>query len=204
MSKSVLRITTDVQNENLEPVRKYIQWSGEMNHYMFLDMGLEHYKLLSYISKQLPENTIVYDIGTHHGASALALSTNPTITVRTFDIINHIPNFSMSVYNHPQIECKIADCYTEPHFSKLVKANYVFFDIEPHNGTDEILFCERMKSNGFEGIVFFDDIYLNPNMRKFWETVPSDLKKVDLTKYGHKCGTGAVIFNSNKFDIITE
>ena len=40
-------------------------------------IGKEHYKLLSYLST-LFNNSIIIDIGTHRGSSALALSYNST------------------------------------------------------------------------------------------------------------------------------
>ena len=65
--------------------------STEINWTEFKDVaGKEQYKLLSYLSAQFTGRHIL-DIGTGRGASALALSSNPTNTIYSFDIQHLYP-----------------------------------------------------------------------------------------------------------------
>jgi hypothetical protein len=74
-------------------------------------------------------------------------------------------------------------------------------DIDPHDGTTETQFLDALHTNGFRGIILCDDIKLNDGMKEFWDGIPSHLKKVDLTAWGHWSGTGAVIYDPSYIDL---
>lgn len=201
MSHITLQVNSGVFQEDLEPLREYIAWQGEMNYWMFAEQT--PYKMLSFLSKQFPDETKVYDIGTHAGASALALSANPNVNVVTYDIYDIVPTDVQCIRHKPRIDIKVGNCLEEPSISELVQSPFVYFDIEPHNGKDEAEFCRILQERGFEGIVVFSNIYLNDDMKAFWESgVPGELKKVDLTEFAHNVGTGAVVFNPAKYDLV--
>jgi hypothetical protein len=61
-----------------------------------------------------------------------------------------------------------------------------------HNGDFEQEFVDHLIKIKYKGLVMFDDIYLNYEMRKFWEGLKNE--KFDLTEIGHFSGTGLVIF----------
>lgn len=48
------------------------------------------YKLLAYLSSQLPKGSKVADLGTNRGDSAIALASNPDVFVMTFDIEDRV------------------------------------------------------------------------------------------------------------------
>jgi predicted O-methyltransferase YrrM len=199
------RVNKEVAKEDLSLLGMFLNWHQQARGFFLGEAGREHYKLLSFLAKQLPEGSKAFDIGTYRGCSALALANATNIKVITYDIENHIPENVLSCRNHPQIEFRLANCLTEPYLSELVEAHLIFLDIDPHNGTDETNFVKVLKERGFQGVLVLDDINLNPEMRNFWEnTIPSGLKKLDLTKYGHWSGTGALIFNTEKYDILLD
>ena len=74
----------DIRDINLSD---YVQFVGREDHKEILvgPPGKEHYALLAYLAKQV-SNSIIFELGTHHGTSSLALSTNATNDVVTYDI----------------------------------------------------------------------------------------------------------------------
>lgn len=65
-----------------------------------------------------------------------------------------------------------------------------------HNGDFEMEFYNKIKEIGFSGLLMIDDIYLNTEMKNFWNQI--ELEKFDLSEFGHHSGTGLVTFKNNK------
>ena len=59
-----------------------------------------------------------------------------------------------------------------------------------HDGVHEKLFYEWLIRINYSGIILFDDIHLNREMKYFWESIKH--KKEDITHIGHFSGTGVV------------
>ena len=157
--------------------------------YFELPPGEEHYKLLAHIALKYNDVTLA-DIGTFLGFSALALSINPNNKVITYDIEEHIPNMIASAKNISNIEFRIKNLIESPEELKMCP--FIFFDVDPHDGIQELNFVKALIKCGYKGTVMFDDIYLNDSMRSFWNWVY--VPKVDVTKYGHHSGTGIAYF----------
>jgi len=209
MSKILIDNTVD--NQDLNHLYKYVEWHSQGREYLIKPAGLEHYKLLSHIVKQLPDNSSVIDIGTYFGASALALSTNPKVKVITYDlwmwlpigetglrdgvltIVNRVP----CVLDVDNIYFRLYNCLKEPE--ELKKASIIMLDIDPHLGRDEIDIIEKLMEIGYRGLVICDDIRLNEDMMKFWKWIP--LKKINVTSVAHSTGTGIVIFDPTFIDV---
>jgi hypothetical protein len=156
----------------------------ESRRYFLLDPGQEHYKLLAHIST-LYTNTILYDIGTYRGCSAIALSYNKQNHIKSFDIDNF-----RSIRSTPSnIEWFIGDFLLES-FDSISKAPFIFLDID-HTGVTEQRILNFLKSNNWHGYLMLDDIYLNNEMRQFWASINEE--KYDLTNIGHFSGTGLVL-----------
>ena len=67
------------------------------------------------------------------------------------------------------------------------------FDVDPHDGIIEREFLNWLDANNYKGIVFFDDIHLNPAMQAIWDSINKE--KYDLTDLGHYSGSGIAIYN---------
>lgn len=158
--------------------------------------GKQHYRLLSYLST-LYNNSIIIDVGTHRGSSALALSYNPTNTIYTFDIVDNVKN--SAIKNHENINYNYDDLFDHEIFAKwfktIEKAPFIFLDVDPHNGKMESNFVNLCREYGYKGFIVCDDIWYFKDMRDyFWNLVDNSMK-YDLTSIGHWSGTGIISCN---------
>ena len=173
-------------------LKELFQFSIWHSDYRWLNKpaGTDPYRLYSYLSWQFPPNITLIDIGTFVGNSALALSHNPNVKVISYNIQDDIGNPKYSVKNKSNIELRIKNCIED--IDILLKSPLILLDTM-HNGDFEKELIELLIKNKYNGIVICDDIYLNNEMKLFWDWVP--IKKIDLTNIGHWSGTGAIIFD---------
>jgi hypothetical protein len=183
----IVAIKDELRKIDLNSFGEYIsdfQYCG----YFLKDYGVEHYKLLAYISNAYADQTI-YDIGTHYGNSSVALSVNPSTKVISYDIepmrrLSKIPE---------NCDYRIGDFTKNPN---IINAPFIFIDVDPHDGIQEKNFHEFFINIGYKGLVLWDDIHLSPQMQGWWDSVTeSNVKKVDLTDVGHHSGTGLLIYS---------
>ena len=159
-------------------------------------VGKEHYKLLAYLSTQFNDE-VIFDVGTHRGSSALALSYNPRNTVHTFDICEKVTNAAVKARTNIVFHMdNLFDAATQAKWEAVVhQAPFIFLDVDPHNGHMERAFYEWLKRIKYRGFVVCDDIWHFKEMRdNFWYTIP-DEERYDLTELGHWSGTGVFTFN---------
>lgn len=155
----------------------------------------EHYKLLTYIANQVNDQNII-DAGTYQGLSCLALAQNPKNKISSYDIVGLNIHF---LNNYDNVTLKIQDINKESE-EVLKSSKIILLDVDPHDGIQERVFSNRMKQIGYEGFVICDDIYLNPSMKSWWESIEET--KYDLTEIGHSHGTGIVCYGNVKLEII--
>lgn len=174
----------------------------------------EHYRLLHYIANQFKGVTIL-EGGTAHGMSCLAMADSPNkiVTYETnggWGVQRWVVGVSPgepynSSWQNGSTECKgrgrfenvtfkLKDINTEDA-DILLASELMFIDVDPHDGIQETIFFDRLRSIGYTGVVVLDDIHLFPEMEKFWNSITE--KKWDLTPFGHHSGTGIVDFGDN-------
>lgn len=168
-----------VRDTDLSNIRNYVT----EQHFQWLTAKNDHYTLLAFLSSKI-NNSVIYDIGTYRGMSAIALSVNKTNKIVSYDIANFL-----EIAVPPNIEFKIGNCYDDPD---MANSPLILLDVDPHDGIFEPQFVSWLKENNFKGWLLLDDIHLNPAMEKFWNDI--DLEKYDLTDVGHYSGTGLVVF----------
>ena len=161
--------------------------------------GINHYCLLSYLSKKF-NNSLIVELGTYAGTSALALSINPTNIVETYDLSGD----PFAIVDIPKnIKRNIGNIFELNEEKKLLKAELIFLDTA-HNGDFENQVLKYLNNNNYKGILLIDDIYWNGKMYYFWSAIKN--RKIDLTFIGHGdgdgpngniSGTGIVDFNNN-------
>ena len=159
--------------------------------------GKQHYKLLAHFSS-LFNNSIIIDIGTHRGNSALALSYNDSNTVHSFDIVDNVVNSQIRNLNNVQLHIEnLFDADVCKKWEQtILQSVFIFLDVDPHNGFMEINFYNYLKSINYQGFVICDDIWYFKEMRdNFWHKIP-DNYRYDLTHIGHSSGTGIFTFNN--------
>lgn len=188
----ILKINSLVENIDLSEMVQYSP--APYSKYLIAEAG-DHYKLLAFLSLQLPVNSVVGDIGTFVGNSALALAMNSTVQVMSYDVENFIngsqpPNVKLT---------RLSGIDALPY---ILDAKIILIDVSPHDGVQEEELLRFLEERSYRGIVILDDISLNPEMRNFWSSI--SLKKIDVTSYGHWSGTGIVIFDPNSIDVVVE
>jgi len=175
----------------------YILWH-ENRKYFDLPCGTEHYRLLAYMSLQLPKGQTILDVGTYLGMSAVALAYNRTCTVKSFDLVNHFGNQLVNPTHRSNISFQQENILEKlPEY--LINCSFILLDTN-HDGEFEHTFFEALLKNNFQGVLILDDIHLNEAMKSFWNSI--SFKKIDITHIGHWSGTGAVIFNEKKVNLI--
>ena len=200
MTKIIKLSKDDMSNIGIETLYPYMTWNPQYINFMNELPGREHYRMLASISKQLDDGAGVADVGTYFGASALAFSINPNVHVTTYDIHQCIPEHGMTPLARANVKQKVMSGQLD--VGNIVNSDVVLLDIDPHDGPTETKFVELLMENNFQGILLCDDIFHNKGMTQFWNDIPSILKKVDVSEYGHWTGTGAVIFNPDIIDIL--
>ena len=76
--------------------------------------------------------------------------------------------------------------------SVILGSKYIMLDTY-HDGTFEKEFYDYLISINYKGYLLLDDIHLNFEMERFWDSITKE--KYDISNLGHITGTGLVIFN---------
>lgn len=196
----VIEINKDLLNAwDLSSVIKYTEWNEKNAQYFNLEAGKEHYRVLGYIADQV-DSPVCIDIGTYYGFSALALASSGK-SVITYDVCDWIPDEDVEALTsktHKNIKGKIMNC--EYDMEEIIKSDFVVLDVDPHDGIQEVEILGVLEKSGFKGIVLLDDIHLNDAMKQFWNSIKQ--KKIDITQYGHWSGSGLVIFDPERYEIV--
>lgn len=200
-------IDPSVHDVDLTEHYPYVSWHGHFEYFK-KTAGIEHYKLIAHLAKQLPENSVVADIGTFGGHSAVALATNPTASVVTYDVVDHFELLREShvgektILDHPRIEFRVRNCLDADQLAFLKDLPLIVLDVDPH-GSQERDILAALKSVGYRGIVICDDIQMNQDMRSFWATgIPEGVSKINVTKFGHWSGTGILVFDADAHSVV--
>lgn len=180
---------------NLDMESATIHLSTYQN-YFCLPSGQEHYRLLRYLTSKIDSNIV--EIGTHAGSSAIAMSLDTDYTILTYDVVE------MKGKNYDYIKniiFRLTEYQKDSEYEDFILNSKMIFIDAPHNGFFERELYAWLKDKNYKGLTIWDDIHLNEDMKSFWNDV--DLPKLDITKYGHVTGTGAIYF-SNDIELIFE
>lgn len=163
--------------------------------YYHLEAGKEHYRLLTYLAS-LYSGVLLADIGTNHGASALALSTNPDNMVYSLDVVN-VRSGEPPLFNTQFVVGNFL--HTTEIIEKICEAKLIMLDID-HEYHNEIQLYDILRFRGWKGLLVCDDIHLNDPMKRFWSEI-TDFK-IDVTDYGHGSGTGIIVMDDTEFELL--
>ena len=185
-------LNNSVKSQSLDDLIRLYKPAAD-DPYFNVNAGVEHYRLLAFISNQLMGNQTIYDLGTYKGFSALALSSNKNVNVVTYDIEDVEKTINMKHIKNIQFVVKDALLDIE----KMKDSPVIMLDVDPHDGVQETAIINKLVEVGYRGIVICDDIHLNQGMKIFWTFIPSHLTKYDISDFGHHSGTGLVVFNDS-------
>ncbi len=170
---------------------------GISKKYFNLLSGKECYRLLIYLTQFFNNNTLI-DLGTSNGASALALSTNNSNLIFSFDIRDRTQIILTQGDSNPAPYSNRIDFITTYDFTRyldlILASPLIYLDIA-HDGIWERKLFNLLTKHKYKGIMICDDINDFPELKKFWDEI--EIKKYNITKYGHFSGTGLVDFGGN-------
>jgi hypothetical protein len=127
--------------------------------------SIDQYRLLSYISNSISGIKII-DVGTFKGCSALAFSSNKNNEIYSFNLYEQLDlNFV------PKNIKFIIDNILNGDYNSLIKESKVILLDTFHDGSFEYEFYNHLVKIGFNGILLLDDIYINSEMYKFWDSI---------------------------------
>lgn len=169
----------------------------DLNYYD-LSSGTNEYRLYSYLTTFF-NNSIILDIGTLNGRSAVSLSHNESNHVISYNITDDIKDPNHKIYTKSNIEFHIKNVLDDLTPELVSKIKIVMIDID-HFEEKEREIIQRLDELGFSGIILLDDIHHpwekeKEAMQKLWNSL--EYEKYDITKYGHVSGTGLLIMNSD-------
>jgi hypothetical protein len=172
------------------------------NDYYNNPSGLHEYRLYSYLSTFF-NNSIILDIGTAHGRSAIAFSHNDSNKVISYDIYNQIPA-NHKIYTKKNVEFRVKDVLDDLNADFLSNCRIVMIDID-HYETIEREIINKLNECNFSGIILLDDIYhpekdMYDAMQRLWKSIT--LPKFDITKYAHSSGTGLMLMNASDIHLV--
>jgi hypothetical protein len=188
---SIQNINDSIYNIDLSELSKNLHNENMVKDFLE-PPGTNHYQLLSCFSLFF-DDSILLDIGTNEGASALAMSYNKSNKIYSFDLVDN-RKINENLNNIHYIIDDITREYTgnDGKYDNLVlSSSMIMLDTE-HDGRFEFKFYKYLKKINYKGYLFLDDIYLNKIMVNFWNYITEE--KMDLTNLGHWSGSGLVVF----------
>ena len=188
-----------VDSVDLAPLERYVCWRDD-DHVFCEEAGREHYRLLAYLGREMRCRELL-DVGTCHGFSAVALSSDPAKLVRSFDVVDRIPCSRVTARDRPNVVLRVGDGYMAELADITRDTDLVLIDID-HTGAAERELMAGLRAAGYRGLVLLDDIKLNDEMRRFWDEIPE--AKLDVSAVGHWSGTGLVVFDPSRFEVQLE
>lgn len=191
-----------IEKRSLIKLIQYMEWNETYAEYLLGKAGTEHYKLLADISLQLKPGAKIADIGSFYGTSALALSINESIDVTTYDIESHIQTPSENIktpLSRTNLKQKLMRGQDDIEYISM--CDFILLDVDPHDGKQEKEILDLLIEHKFRGILCCDDIKMSRDMKEFWNNIPENLKKIDVSHLGHWTGTGIVVFDPSYIDI---
>lgn len=188
---------------NFDAMKDIVYWESCVHKYdadaLFYGAGNQHYQLLALIAESCVTGTRFLEIGTRLGMSSLAIHKGGNVSLTTCDLEDNIPE-GKSIKAFREIQFLVKDGFdlleSEPW-------DVIFIDVDPHDGVQERRMISKLIEIDFKGILLLDDIHLSAEMQSFWDWIPAG-RKVDLTRFGHSSGTGAVLFGDSKLVGTTE
>jgi predicted O-methyltransferase YrrM len=194
-----------ISNEILDTFQlKNHEYMVNSNYYVNKS-GDQEYRLYSYLSTFF-NHSIILDVGTLTGRSAIALSHNNSNQVISYDINDYIGDINHKLFTKSNIKFHLKDVFEDLTEDFVKKLSIVMIDVD-HYETFERRLIDKLKELKFSGIIILDDITGHPDpkvkecMQRLWDGITDE--KYDFTKYAHWSGTGVILINTDiqfKFD----
>jgi len=177
----------DVLDTDFSKIMQYFYYSGNSDAWQ-VDVNVHEtqpYKLYANISNQV-NDTLILDIGTKNGNSAIALSNNESNNVISYDLIQWPCHTNL---NKSNIDLRIGN-FMEDSSIDYDKVSIILIDVDPHDGRQEPPMIKFLEEKGWSGIILMDDIDYDtfPDLKTMFSNIP--YKKYIFKDVGHFSGTG--------------
>ena len=161
--------------------------------------GGSPYHLYAFLST-LFDDSIILDVGSQYGNSALAFSYNESNHVISYEIDPWYSNETYHTKTRRDIErdnitWRDID-FRDDEDIDYEKVKIILIDIDPHGHKiagkeEELRMIEHLLDKGWSGVLIFDDINKGCQMQDFWNelSIPG-WTKIDVSELGHSSGTG--------------
>ena len=161
--------------------------------------GGSPYHLYAFLST-LFDDSIILDVGSQYGNSALAFSYNESNHVISYEIDPWYSNETYHTKTRRDIErdnitWRDID-FRDDEDIDYEKVKIILIDIDPHGHKiagkeEELRMIEHLLEKGWSGVLIFDDINKGCQMQDFWNelSIPG-WTKIDVSELGHSSGTG--------------
>ena len=161
--------------------------------------GGSPYQLYAFLST-LFDDSIILDVGSQYGNSALAFSYNESNHVISYEIDPWYSNETYHTKTRRDIErdnitWRDID-FRDDEDIDYEKVKIILIDIDPHGHKiagkeEELRMIEHLLEKGWSGVLIFDDINKGCQMQDFWNelSIPG-WTKIDVSELGHSSGTG--------------
>lgn len=154
----------------------------------FMPSGQSPFKLYAYLST-LFNNSVILDVGTEYGNSALSFSYNESNTIISYNIVEE----GASNITKDNIVWKVMD-FRNDDYIDYDNVKIISIDVDPHDGKQEVDMIDFLKEKKWSGILLLDDIHKNEEMKNFWNYLDfPENKKYDISSIGHCSGTGLIL-----------
>jgi hypothetical protein len=195
MSKQkIVIVKEDVRNHSVRHLAGYNMYYSPEPNFWVDPAGRTELHLYSYLAEKV-NDSLILDIGTRFGGSAIALSSNPTNTVISYDVI---PWQTHAQLRKDNILLRIGDFMLDSTVD-YSKVSIIMIDVDPHDGIQEPPMLRYLEDVGWSGLLLLDDIGSEwPAIEQMWAALPYE--KYDVTDIGHWSGTGLINFG-DKFEI---
>ena len=161
--------------------------------------GGSPYHLYAFLST-LFDDSIILDVGSQYGNSALAFSYNESNHVISYEIDPWYSNETYHTKTRRDIErdnitWRDID-FRDDEDIDYEKVKIILIDIDPHGHKiagkeEELRMIEHLLEKGWSGVLIFDDIDKGCQMQDFWNELSiAGWTKIDVSELGHSSGTG--------------
>ena len=159
----------------------------------------EYYRCLAYWGS-LFNDSLLIELGTKFGISALALSWNARNDVLSHDIVNAGQKTIMK----DNITFRIKNVFVDKVYMRgFLESPFIFIDVQ-HDGPEEKVLLDFLIENEYKGITLWDDIYYNQPMKDFWQyaaNTGADYNMHNLNNLRPGTGWGVIDF-SKELEIV--
>lgn len=154
----------------------------------------EHYAFLRALTQHL-EPQLVLDIGTYHGASALAMAPGSGQLI-TYDIVSldAIGNgYTSLADDYPSVTQRIGDLADADYFAsqrdEIANADLVLIDGPKDGHFEYVVVPQLIATMKRDSLLIMDDIRF-ANMQVLWRSLTKP--RIDIGSFAHSSGTGVV------------